>query len=191
MSKYKIYATAGILTIMVLFSLAYVDTGYLQTSSTNNEATNSQKLCSDVKENLKFCADSKKIVALAGTPIELAFTLENRSEIETDINVGDYKTKYNFKIADDKSFEMLTKVEQRLKDGQLSVEELIRENTVRRRSINLESHQTLDEKVVISDIYDLTKAGKYYVEVTRKTMHPTEDGFIELPLNNKIEIEIK
>ncbi len=190
MNKYKIYAAAGILIIVGLFSLGYVKTGYLQTLSTN-DATESQKLCSEIKESLKFCADSKKIVALTGNPIELAFTLENKSEIETDISVGDYKTKYIFKVTDDKSLEMLTKTAQRINDNQISVEELIRENTVRRRSVNLEPHQTLDEKVVISDIYDLTKVGTYYVEVTRRTMHPTEDGYIELPLSDKIEIEIR
>lgn len=189
MNKYKIYSTAGILTIMGLFSLAYVNTGYLQTLSPI-DATKLGKLCSKVKGNLKFCADSKQIIASAGNPIELAFTLENRSESETDISVGDYRWKYNFKITDNKGLPILPKAEQLLNDGQLSVEELIRHNTISRRSINLEPNQTLNEKIVISDIYDFTKAGTYFVEVTRITMHPTEDGFIELPLKDKIEIEV-
>ena len=50
--------------------------------------------------------------------------------------------------------------------------------------------EILREKIVLSDLYDLTTPGKYYLSVRRKLINPNGEGFVVATLE-KIEIVIR
>lgn len=192
MNKYKTLVLVGVLSFVILSSSAYVNVGYLQVLLTDDKA-NSEKLCSPVTSGLKFCSSSQKIAINSGDAIVLNFSLANTSEQEIQVKTNRDLTKYNLKATDENGETLATKLEKKMRNSVMSSDdqkEFINSLITNHRSEILKPNQILNEKIVLSDIYDFTNVGKYYVEIARKTMNPTGEGFIELQLG-KIEIEVK
>lgn len=192
MKKYKVLMLIGILSFVILASLAFVNVSYLQVLLTNDK-DNSPKLCSPVTNGLKFCTNSQKITVNSDDAVVLNFSLINASEQEILVKTNRDLTKYNLKVTDENGEISLTKLEKKIRNNAMSSDDqkdFINSLTTSHRSEILKPNQILNEKIVLSDIYDFTNPGKYYVEVARKTINPNGDGFIEISLE-KIEIEVK
>lgn len=88
----------------------------------------------------------------------------------------------------------MTKAEKALRKGRDASEEELKDfvNSIWRRhhSEMLGPDQILREKLILTNIYDFTQAGTYFVEIARNTMNPTGNGYVDIPLG-MLEIEVK
>lgn len=192
MHKYKISIVAISCLVLVLSFLVFVTTGHLQVQPKSDFETNAQQYCSPVKSGLKFCTNSKTIKVNAGNPFVIDFTVTNMSDDEITVYAGNDINKYNLKVTSETQEVLLTKTEQLMKKEYFTGEEkkqIIQSAFADNYSEDLMPKQALQEKLLMTNIYDFTPVGKYYVEVSRKTRNPNGEGFIELPLEI-IEIEV-
>lgn len=149
-------------------------------------------LCT-ISGGLKFCAQSLEVVSNeTRREVILNLSLTNVGGQSTAINRGEAVHTVVLKNA--KGETLLTKREQKLKDNATGEElqDLIASSFVSRRPDDVEigPGETLNEKIKLSEIYDLISAGKYVVDVARKIKSPTGEEFIVLQLEN-IELEVR
>lgn len=188
MIKQKTILAISVCVTGILVSMIFVNAVYLQTLSQEENG-----LCSEVTKGLKFCSSLKKISVNLGSEIVLNLSLINKSDKKIAVKSNRDLTKYGLKITDEKGNVLESKIEKKLKDNSMSYDDqknFIHSVTTNNHSDILEPGQTLEEKIILTDIYDFDKAGIYFAYVTRKTMDPTGNGFIEIPLE-KINLEVK
>lgn len=192
MNRCKFFSLVGILSIVNLFSLAFVNVVYLQVSQTKEDQSRLKELCSLISDELKFCIDKQKIIVTSGSSVVLNLSIVNMSLQEMDVSKYDGGN-YSFKVTNEKGEVILTKFEQKIKNGLMSDEDerdFIHSLTRSHRSVSLQPNEIYNEKIVLSDIYNFNDVGKYYVEIARKTRISSQDELIETSLG-QIEIEVK
>ena len=192
MKKYKILMTLSILLFVSLFSLAFVNVVYLQVSQIKEDKKKPKELCSLVASELKFCTDKQKIIVTSKDLIILNFSFTNIGVQEIDVSKYDGGN-YSFKVIEEGDKVVTTKLEQKTESGTMSddnFKNFISSQVRNHRSVSLQPNEIYNEKIVLSDIYDFTSVGRYYVEITRKTRISNQEELIETPLG-KIEIEVK
>lgn len=186
--------------VFAIFTTSIIFVGFESVLSINkplSEADNSSKeVClpsSDI-EGLQFCSSTTKVIANLGEEILLNFSIVNTSEKGIVVS-GRGESTYVFVVTNGRGETLLTKREQTLNSRTLPDKELQREviasSWISRRpdAIEIASRGRLDEKIKLTDIYDLSSAGRYYIETTRKTQEPS-GGIIKLRAE-RLEIEIK
>jgi len=191
MNKYRVSIAVSILSIIILFFIAFVNTGYLQILQ-KNDKTQSGELCNFITDGLRFCIDRQKTVVVLRGLVILNFSFTNISNQEVEVSKYDGGN-YIFKVTDEKGNLVLTKLEQKMKRGLMTYDdqrELVHSMIRNHRSISIQPNEVYNEKIYLSNIYNFANIGKYHVEVTRRTMNPNGEGFIETSLG-KIEIEVK
>jgi maltodextrin utilization protein YvdJ len=216
MKKYKILGVVSFLFLVCAFSLAFVNVAYLQTFETKSGSSESNEVCSSIINELKLCTDKLKVVVSIETSIVLNFTVtntieKNAVEKNTEKEIGSITeqedlvapttriivSKSRIKVTDENGTVLPTKMEKIANKGSLMSEkeksDFISSLATNHRFDNRQilQSQTVNEKLVLSDIYDFSEKGKYFVEITRKIMNPNGEGFIEIPLGRTIEIEVK
>lgn len=178
----------SILVCVSLFSFAFAESGNLP-----NHAYKKNEFCSPVTSGLKFCANSKNIIVDSNDAVFLEVSLTNASNQPILVKTNRDLTKYGFKVTDENGKEVLSKLDAKLKNNLMTADDqkdFLNSHTTDNRSEILKPDQVLREKILLSSIYEFQNGNKYYVEIVRKTMNPTEAGFIEIPLE-KIVIEIR
>lgn len=194
MKKYKILVLIGILLSAGVSSLVFVNVVYLQVQQKQNDEQ-SKELCKFITDGLKFCTDREKIVINPNDSVTLNFSFTNTSLREMDLSRYDGGN-YTFKVIGEKGDTKLTKFERKMKERTMSDDDyrnFIRSFTRNHRFVLMQPNQIYNEKIELSRDYDFTSAGKYRVEITRRTINPKneeEANVIETALG-KIEIVVE
>ena len=170
----RILTAIIVLSVTSLFFLISVNVGYLQ------RGNKAKELCSLITDELKFCTDKQKLVVTPKDSLILNFAFTNISNQEMYVNTSDMGN-YIFKVTDENEEIISTKLEQKIKNSLMSDEE--QKNfainlTGNSRSTLIQPNEVHNEKISLDSIYDFTRAGKYYVEVTKRTRNPNGEGEI-------------
>ena len=177
----------------ILLSLAYTETGSLQRGRFLGGDDREKEVCRSFN-GLEFCAKFGEISANSGEPIVMDFALKNISEEGILVKTNRDLSRFKVRVFDHYGNLVLSKIDKKQgRNASLSdddMRELVTSMARSHRSELLEPGQTIDEKLVISDLYNLSNAGTYHIEVARHTHDPKGDGFIEISLE-KIRIKVK
>ena len=172
-----------------------------QTSSSNfanNQISN--ELCSSPTHGLQLCTSSSSIVVKSGQNVLVNLTLKNISkENILASSIGPFDPQYKFVVKDDSGNEILSTLEtlkRKMENHTISKEEssklfeLCCIDGGSRGDLQLPKNQSTVFIVNLSSDYDLTKKGKYHLEIIRKIAKADKKGYFDLNLKG-ITIEVK
>ena len=192
MKTRKIYASVTILLFFIFSYFAFANIGALQTLLADNRAY-SKGPCSPITDGLIFCANTKKVSVSSGGEVSLSFVLRNIGNQDVLVETTTGLSKYKLSVVDENGIPLLTKREKKIQFHTMSEadeKEFASSLFISHRSETLEPGKSISEPIILSNIYDFFDAGKYYLEISRKTI--TAEGkkrdYLKI---EKIEIEIK
>ncbi len=191
MNRYKVFGCISVVLIVTILSFAFARDGRSQRTVFDQSGAADLELCDTSIEGIKFCTSRSKISVKAGQSIVLDFSLSNSNDREVWIN-RDQDTSYNFVVTRGGDEGLPTKREQKLKNpaiSDLEKLEIISSGWISRRPEDTKLINNLEEKIVVSDIFDFFTVGIYTVTVSRTTRNPNGEGFVKLRLEN-IRIEV-
>jgi hypothetical protein len=188
MNRSTVLRSVSIFTGAAAVSLILGTVAFLQV----DEHKNSKGDMCTIGSGLKLCARSYKVVSNGIEEIVLDISLTNVGSQRIVVDRGD--SAQSLALKNGKGESLLTKHQQKLK-SRTSDEDLqntLASSFVSRRPdpFEFDPGEIIKEKIKLGELYDITLAGKYFVDVTKKINSPSGEGFILLILE-KVEIEVE
>jgi archaellum component FlaG (FlaF/FlaG flagellin family) len=146
--------------------------------------------CGSEVESFKLCTTSEKLFTEVGKEITFAVLIKNTGN--KDVKISN-QTPFEVRVFNEKSESIPTISQMKAEENKLKNvnEGFIDKMFINHRyAVELKPQQNWAKTIKLSKEYDLSKKGKYFVEVKSKIPKKQQIGFIELTLD-KIEIIVK
>lgn len=188
MKSRKIYLAGLVFLLPVIFSFGYVNSVNVQALFSEGKPA-----CSNIVDGQQLCAETQKLAVRTGEIISLNLMIRNVGKKDVNVDTTSGASKFVLVMFDENGTQLPTARETKIKYHLMTAEEEREFNNsvfVSHRSRILEPNDTFQERLTLGDIYDLSRPGTYFLEISRATMTAKGKAGERLFLP-KVEIKVK